>query len=103
MKKLSESASPLKTLTLVGALEAASFILLLGVAMPLKYLMGMPEAVKFLGMAHGLLFILYLMVLMHTAEKQSLPLWAMPLGTLAAVLPFGPLVFDYALKKSVRV
>lgn len=91
----------LKSLSWVGYLEGISFILLLGVAMPLKYQLGIVEPVKYLGMAHGVLFIAYVLVLLSTASKIKLPLWAMPSGVLASLLPFGPFVFDRALKRSL--
>lgn len=96
------SSSPLKTLSQVGFLEGCSFLLLLGVAMPLKYMLGINEAVRFVGSAHGILFIAYLVVLLSTASRVKLPLWGMPLGVIAAILPFGPFVFDYLLKKAVE-
>ena len=99
----SMEVSPLKVLTLVGYLEGASFLLLLGIAMPLKYLLGFPEAVRYVGMGHGFLFMAYILILMSTANKIKFPLWAMPLGVLASVLPFGPFVFDMLLKKSLQV
>jgi integral membrane protein len=97
-----EQSASLKTLTIVGYLEGTSFLLLLGIAMPLKYMMGIPEGVKYLGMAHGLLFITYIVILMGTANKVKMPLWAMPTGVIASVLPFGPFVFDALLKKSLK-
>ena len=91
----------LKTLTQVGFLEGCSFLLLLGVAMPLKYTLGIHEAVRFAGSAHGVLFIAYLVVLLMTAHRVRFPLWGMPLGVVAAILPFGPFLFDYLLKRAV--
>ena len=44
---------------LISLVEGVSFLLLLGVAMPLKYLAGIPEVVTVVGAAHGVLFILY--------------------------------------------
>ena len=52
--------SALKNLTIMGYLEGMSFLLLLGIAMPLKYMMDIPEGVKYIGMAHGMLFITYI-------------------------------------------
>lgn len=49
----------LNRLRSIGILEAISFILLLGIAMPLKYLFGQPELVRIVGMAHGILWVLY--------------------------------------------
>ena len=91
--------SALKNLTIMGYLEGTSFLLLLGIAMPLKYMMGIPEAVKYIGMAHGALFIAYILVLLITTSKIKMPLWAMPVGVLGSFLPFGPFIFDHLLKK----
>ena len=84
----------LRTLQLVGYAEATSFLLLLGVAMPLKYLAGWPLGVTVVGMAHGVLWILYLMAAgwAGTAYRWG---WREFLGAgLASVLPGGPFVFD---------
>lgn len=92
----------LKNLTIAGYLEGTSFLLLLGIAMPLKYMLGTPEAVKYVGMAHGALFIAYILVLIFAASKIKMPLWALPAGGLGSFLPFGPFIFDHLLKKSLR-
>ncbi|MBL4798476.1 MAG: DUF3817 domain-containing protein [Oleispira sp.] len=97
-----EQKTSLKTLTILGYLEGTSFLLLLCIAMPLKYMMGIPEAVKYVGMAHGLLFIGYIVILMGTANKIKMPLWAMPAGVIGSLLPFGPFIFDHLLKKSLN-
>ena len=94
--------SALKNLTIMGYLEGTSFLLLLGVAMPLKYMLGIPEAVKYVGMAHGAFFIAYILMLLITTSKIKMPLWAMPAGVLGSFLPFGPFIFDYLLKKRLR-
>lgn len=91
--------SALKNLTIMGYLEGTSFLLLLGIAMPLKYMMGIPEAVKYIGMAHGALFIAYILMLLIVTSKIKMPLWAMPAGVLGSFLPFGPFIFDHLLKK----
>ena len=92
----------LKNLTIAGYLEGTSFLLLLGIAMPLKYLLGIPEAVKYVGMAHGALFIVYILMLLIATSKIKMPLWAMPAGVLGSFLPLGPFIFDNLLKKSLR-
>ncbi len=94
--------SVLKGLTIMGYLEGSSFLLLLFIAMPLKYMLGIPEAVKYIGMAHGVLFIAYLLVLLSTAIKIKLPVWAIPAGVVGSFLPFGPFIFDHLLKKSLK-
>ena len=46
-------------LRVIGLLEGISFLVLLGVAMPLKYVWDEPQAVRGVGMAHGVLFLAY--------------------------------------------
>ncbi|HTO03360.1 MAG TPA: DUF3817 domain-containing protein, partial [Opitutus sp.] len=48
--------TPLSRLRFIGWWEGVSFLVLLGIAMPLKYLAGEPAAVRVVGMAHGILF-----------------------------------------------
>ncbi|MEC5209620.1 integral membrane protein [Psychrobacter sp. PL15] len=97
-----EQNTALKNLTIIGYLEGTSFLLLLGIAMPLKYMMGIPEGVKYIGMAHGVLFIAYILMLMVVVNKIKMPLWVMPAGVLGSFLPFGPFIFDHLLKKNLK-
>ena len=86
-------------LRIAGLIEGMSYLLLLFIAMPLKYAAGMPEVVKYVGQAHGLLFVLYVLLLLHAwADKKINIKWFL-LGCVAAVLPFGPFVFDRKLKE----
>lgn len=81
-------------LRLVGFLEGISFLLLLGVAMPLKYFADLPQAVSVVGMAHGVLFILYLGATAQAALEFG---WRWRLTALvasASFLPFGPFYAD---------
>ena len=88
-----------KTLRLVGLLEGISFLLLLFIAMPMKYMFDNPILVKYVGMGHGVLFILFLLVLFIVCDKEKLSLKVFLMGLVASILPFGPFVFDYKLKK----
>lgn len=87
----------------VGYVEGLSFILLLFVAMPLKYAFEMPAMVTWIGSAHGFLFLLYIGVLAVASLQRVLPIWAFPLGVLAAILPFGPFVFDGLFLSKYRI
>ena len=74
----------------ISPLEAISFLVLLGIAMPLKYIWEFPEMVRVVGMLHGVLFILYLIAAYFMKEKMN---WTSPtfaIVLLCAVLPFGP-------------
>ena len=51
-------------LRVVSAIEGLSYVLLVGVAMPLKYIAGMPEMVRVVGMAHGVLFVAFVLALL---------------------------------------
>ena len=84
-------------LRLTGILEGLSFIILLVIAMPLKYVAGKPEMVSIVGMAHGVLFILYFSFSILAkfeypwSWKKMFALWV------ASVVPFGTFYADYKL------
>ena len=89
----------IQSLRVVGFLEGLSFLALLFIAMPLKYIWGNPILVKYVGMGHGVLFIAFLVVLFVVCEKQKWSLKMFILGLIASILPFGPFVFDAKIKK----
>jgi integral membrane protein len=78
--------------------EAVSFLLLLSVAMPLKYFAGLPLAVQIAGWLHGLLFLAFCMVLLQTQQTQNWPIRWTAVVLIAALLPFGPFVIDRRLR-----
>ena len=89
----------LRWLMLMGIVEGISTIVLLGVAMPLKYFAGQPLAVTYVGMIHGLLFLAYwAMVLVGRVViplTGRLTIWAL----IGAIVPFGPFIVDVWLKQ----
>jgi integral membrane protein len=88
----------IKTLRFVGLLEGISFLLLLFIAMPVKYMLDNPILVKYIGMGHGVLFVLFIAVLFVVCEKQKWSIKMFILGVIASILPFGPFIFDRKLK-----
>lgn len=84
----------LRHLKLVAWAEGLSFLLLLFVAMPLKYALGRPEAVRIVGMIHGLLFLGYVGMLTSYAIERGWPRRTLLLGYLSSVLPFAPFWFE---------
>ena len=89
-------------LRVIGLVEGVSFLVLLGIAMPLKYFAGMPMAVKIVGWAHGVLFVAYCAAIVSARRAAG---WGLrqPSGiVLAALLPFGPFVLDRWLKREYR-
>lgn len=92
-------STPLGRVRAVGMVEGVSYLLLLGVAMPLKYLAGMPMAVKVVGWAHGVLFVALCAVLLEAMLKLRWPVTKGALVFIAALLPFGPFVIDRRLRR----
>ncbi len=91
-------ASPIGRLRLVGMLEGASFLLLLGVAMPLKYALGLPMAVKVVGWLHGLLFVGFVYALSVAAAEASWSFKRVVTVFLSGLVPFGPFLMDRRLR-----
>ncbi len=87
---------------LCGLLEGASFLLLLFVAMPLKYLLDMPMAVRYVGMAHGVLFILYVLLILLAWLDRKLTAKKSALAFVASLIPFGPFLIDSKLAEDER-
>jgi integral membrane protein len=86
--------SPSGRLRLIGWLEGTSFLLLLGLAMPLKYFWGQPEWVRVIGMAHGVLFIAYLAAALQAAIDEGWSVIRTGLIMAASFLPFGTFYAD---------
>ncbi len=91
--------SPIGRLRLVGILEGVSFLVLLGIAMPLKYLCGQPLAVRIVGLIHGLLFLWFCGVLLNAKDAAGWDLKKAGRVFVAALLPFGPFVIDRGLRR----
>ena len=84
---------------IIALLEGLSYILLLGVAVPIKYFADDPQYVKMLGMPHGLLFLAYIVFAIWLKPdygwKKNQFIWVL----LASIIPFGTLVVDYKFLK----
>jgi integral membrane protein len=93
-------STPLGRFRSVALLEGTSFLVLLGIAMPLKYFGGFPEAVKAVGMLHGVLFILFMLTLAHVAFVQRWSIIRILGAIIASLLPFGTFVLDARLKRA---
>lgn len=91
--------SLLKSLRITGIAEGISFLVLLGIAMPLKYLADMPMAVKVTGWIHGALFILFLGLAWRVMDKYRQGFLWLGIGFAASLVPFGTFIWDKQLKK----
>lgn len=83
----------------VALAEGISFLVLLGIAMPLKYFADMPKAVTIVGSLHGVLFVAFIVLAreVKTDYKKDLK-WLIKAG-LASVLPFGTIIMDKEWRK----
>ena len=88
----------IRQLRVVGLAEGVSFLVLLGIAMPLKYLAGLPMAVRIVGMAHGVLFIIYMLALVHAQMTVGWPARRVLGLFVASILPGGTFVMDGRLR-----
>ena len=86
-------------LRIVGFLEGISYLLLMGIAMPLKYIWEMPEATIGIGYAHGILFVLYVTLILPAKMEHNWDIKTSFLVFIASLLPFGTFVADTKIFK----
>ncbi len=89
----------LRKLRLLGMVEGTSTLVLFGVAMPLKYLLDMPLAVRIVGSLHGLLFVALAFACVTAIKRVPIGPRLGLAGIVGAVIPFGPFVVDVWLKR----
>lgn len=84
----------IRTLRIVGILEGISYLVLLGIAMPLKYFYSIPEAVKYTGWAHGVLFMAYIPAVFIARKSMNWGFAWTVLALKASLFPFGTFILD---------
>ncbi|RBW67315.1 DUF3817 domain-containing protein [Bacillus taeanensis] len=89
--------NPLSLFRMIGFSEGISFLLLLGIAMPLKYMFDYPLAVTVVGAIHGGLFVLYIMAIVYMKFAFRWSIVKSMLAVISSVIPFGPFIFDAKL------
>jgi len=98
---MSDTSSPDPTwLRRASFAEGISALLLFFVAMPLKYGFGMPEGGRVIGMAHGLLFVAFGMLLLSYATAARWSLLRMAIAVVVVSLPFGAFWFERQLGRN---
>jgi integral membrane protein len=80
-------------------LEGTTLVLLVLIAVPLKRLAGMPEAVSIIGPVHGIAFLVYVVLLSAALFKDLLNIQTWLVGLIAAFIPFGSFLFE---RKALR-
>ncbi|MFT6161699.1 MAG: integral membrane protein [Myxococcota bacterium] len=79
--------------TAVAIAEGLSMVTLFGIAMPLKYGMGMEHATSVVGWVHGVLVFVYMIALWSTARVDGWSWGKSFLGFVASLIPFAPFIF----------
>lgn len=89
----------IKQLRWIGIAEGISFVVLLLIAMPIKYIYGNPLPVKYTGWAHGVLFMIYLYAVLKATLTLKWSLGRTALFFAASFVPLATFFLDVNLKK----
>lgn len=81
-------------LRIMAFFEGVSLLLIIFVTMPLKYLADMPEPNMYIGMSHGILFLLYILAVIRVKIEYDWSFKTMLWAFLASVVPFGTFIAD---------
>ncbi len=84
---------------LISLVEGVSYVVLMAVAMPLKYLADRPAAVTLVGGIHGALFVLFALALVAVAVKLRWSLRTCAIAMIAALLPLGAFWLEHGLRR----
>lgn len=84
----------LKTFKIVALLEGISFIAMMLVGMPLKYMGGNDIIIKYLGMPHGLLFVGYVILAFLLQSQMKWTIKDMAIIVACSLIPFGTFWMD---------
>ncbi len=86
--------SELQKFRLINKIEGISFIILIFVAMPLKYSFGYPMATKIVGMLHGLLVFAFIYQIIEAKKEAGFTLKETALYSVLSLVPFGSFYTD---------
>lgn len=92
-----DNKTALDRFRMIAIAEGISFLVLLGIAMPLKYAAGLPQAVMITGWLHGVLFIGYMVAGLAVKIKYNWGIKKTFLAVMASLIPFGPFILDKKL------
>lgn len=97
------SKTPLGRFRLIAIVEGISYLVLLFIAMPLKYFGGIPDAVKYTGWAHGVLFMLFMLALLNVMINNKWSFLKSAVAFISSLIPFGTFVLDRSLIKEEKI
>ncbi len=90
--------NPVSLLRLVSLAEGVSYVVLLGIAMPLKYGANMPGAVKIVGSIHGALFVVFCVALLRAMLGARWPISRAALVFVASLVPLAAFWMDRRIR-----
>ncbi|CAA6805666.1 MAG: Unknown protein [uncultured Campylobacterales bacterium] len=85
---------------IVSLIEGISYLILLGFAMPMKYIFDNEIFVKFFGMAHGVLFVLFIVLLGICFFYYKFSILKSIKIFIYSLIPFGFILIDRLVKKA---
>lgn len=103
MKNQEVRTTSVRQLRWIGNAEGISFLVLLFIAMPLKYMFGYPMVVKINGWVHGLLFVLYIAAVLRTAYFIKWDYQRVAIAFVASLIPFATFILDRKLQRNPRL
>lgn len=89
----------LKNFRIIAFTEGVSYLVLLFVAMPLKYMLHIPEPVKYFGWLHGVLFVVYSILLLQAFIVLKWSFIKTLVAFIVSFIPFGTFWLEGKLKK----
>ena len=89
----------IRYLRFTGIAEGISFLVLLLIAMPLKYYFGLPIAVKVVGWMHGVLFIAYIIIVLLSIKIMRWNWFSVGVALAASLIPIGTFLLDASWKR----
>jgi len=89
-----KSTAHITRFKIVGDIEGLSYLILLFIAMPLKYWAHNPFPVKYTGMAHGVLFCLFIVAILECGLKENWSIKKYALAFVSSLIPFGTFIFN---------
>ena len=87
----------------INKIEGISFIILLFIAMPMKYSFGFPMATKVVGMLHGLLVFAFIYQIIEAKREAGFTLKEAAFYSVLSLVPFGSFYTDKLLAKKMTI
>ncbi len=87
---------------LVGITEGFSYLILLFIGMPAKYLLGAGNVMKVMGWMHGVLFILYVFALINVMIANKWSIVKSGIAFIVSLIPFATFIFDKTLREEEK-